>query len=50
LQIAAEQQPWCPEFDGGIKASSVQTGLFAGPVGSRAGQLQFHPDLVVREA
>jgi hypothetical protein len=31
LQITAEQQPWCPEFDGGIKASSVQTGLFAGP-------------------
>jgi hypothetical protein len=44
LQITETQQPWCPEFDG------IQTGLFAGPVGSKHGQLQFHPDLVVREA
>ncbi|MFO7171147.1 MAG: glycoside hydrolase family 16 protein [Chloroflexota bacterium] len=50
LQITEDQQPWCPEFDGEIKASSVQTGLFAGPVGSRQGQLQFSPQLVVREA
>lgn len=50
LQITEDQQPWCPEFDGAIKASSVQTGLFAGPVGSKIGQLQFNPDLVVREA
>lgn len=50
LQITADQQPWCPEFDGEVKASSIQTGLFAGPVGSTRGQLQFNPDLVVREA
>jgi hypothetical protein len=50
LQITEEQQPWCPEFDRDVKASSIQTGLFAGPVGSRQGQLQFNPDLVVREA
>lgn len=50
LQITADQQPWCPEFDGLVKASSIQTGLFAGPVGSQLGQLHFSPQLVVREA
>ena len=50
LQIVEEQPPWCPEFDGEVKASCIQTGLFAGPLGSKAGQLHFNPDLVVREA
>jgi hypothetical protein len=50
LQITADQQPWCPEFDGGVKASCIQTGLFAGPVGSQFGQLRFNDDLIVREA
>lgn len=50
LQITKEQQPWCPEFDGDVKASCLQTGLFAGPVGSPFGQLRFNPELVVREA
>jgi hypothetical protein len=50
LQITEDQQPWCPEFDGEVKASCIQTGLFAGPLGSRLGQLQFNPDLIVREA
>ncbi len=50
LQITADQQPWCSEFDGAIKASSIQTGEFAGPLGSKAGLLRFHPDCVVREA
>ena len=50
LQITEDQQPWCPEFDEEVKASSIQTGLFAGPVGSRLGQLQFKAGLVVREA
>lgn len=50
LQITHDQQPWCPEFDGEVKTSSIQTGLFAGPVGSKHGQLQFNPNLVVREA
>lgn len=50
LQITEEQQPWCPEFDGEVKASCLQTGLFAGPLGSQHGQLHFNPDLVVREA
>src|SRR5262245_61278929 len=50
LQITEDQQPWCPEFDGQVKASCIQTGLFAGPVGSKQGQLRFNSDLVVREA
>jgi Glycosyl hydrolases family 16 len=49
LQITKDQQPWCPEFDGGVKASCIQTGLFAGPVGSKLGQLHFNDELVVRE-
>jgi beta-glucanase (GH16 family) len=50
LQITEDQQPWCPEFDGEVKASCIQTGLFAGPVGSGRGQLHFRDGLVVREA
>ena len=50
LQITEDQQAWCPEFDGAVKASCIQTGLFAGPIGSKFGQLRFNPDLVVREA
>src|SRR5687768_13488720 len=50
LQITKAQPPWCPEFDGEVRCSSIQTGAFSGPVGSRAGQLQFAPELVVREA
>jgi hypothetical protein len=50
LQITEDQQPWCPEFDGEVKASCLQTGLFAGLVGSKLGQLRFNDELVVREA
>jgi Glycosyl hydrolases family 16 len=50
LLIEADQQPWCPEFDDGVKVSSVQTGVFAGPVGGSIGQHRFNPDAVVREA
>jgi Glycosyl hydrolases family 16 len=50
LLIEADQKPWCPEFDGGVKVSSLQTGLFAGPVGSAVGQHRFSPEAVVREA
>lgn len=49
LLIEEGQQPWCPEFDGEIRASVLQTGAFAGPLGSTVGQLHFGPDLVVRE-
>jgi beta-glucanase (GH16 family) len=50
LQITEDQQPWCPEFDGDVKASCLQTGSFAGAVGSNRGQLQFRDGLIVREA
>ena len=49
LLIEADQQPWCPEFDGDVRVSSLQTGAFAGPVGSAVGQHRFHPRAVVRE-
>jgi Glycosyl hydrolases family 16 len=50
LVIEADQPPWCPEFDDGTRVSSLQTGVFAGPVGSTVGQSRFNPDLVVRQA
>jgi hypothetical protein len=48
LLIEADQPPWCPELDGDLRVSSLQTGVFAGSAGSKVGQLQFHPDVVVR--
>ena len=50
LLIEADQEPWCPELDGDVRVSSLQTGVFAGPVGSTIGQHRFHPRAVVREA
>jgi hypothetical protein len=50
LRIDADQPPWNRQDDGWIRVSSLQTGQFAGPVGSRVGQLQFREGLVVREA
>jgi hypothetical protein len=49
LLIEEDQQPWCPELDGQIRVSSLQTGVFAGPVGSGVGQHRFSPEAVVRE-
>ena len=50
LRIEADQQPWCPEFDGDVRVSSLQTGVFSGPPGSTVGQHRFSPSAVVREA
>jgi len=50
LRIDVDQAPWAPEYDGFLRVSSLQTGSFSGPVGSRIGQLQFRDGLVVREA
>lgn len=50
LLIEEDQPPWCPELDGSTRVSSLQTGVFAGPVGSPVGQHRFHPDAVVRES
>ena len=41
LLITANQQPWCPDLDGEVRVSSLQTGVFAGPVGSTVGQHRF---------
>ena len=49
LQIEAAQAPWCPELDGDVRVSSLQTGVFAGPLGSTVGQHRFNPRAVVRE-
>jgi hypothetical protein len=49
LRIDADQPPWCPEFDGDVRVSSLQTGVFAGPLGSGVGQHRFTPSAVVRE-
>jgi Glycosyl hydrolases family 16 len=50
LLIEEDQGPWCPDLDGQVRVSSLQTGLFAGPVGSTIGQHRFNPRAVVREA
>jgi hypothetical protein len=49
LQILEDQPPWCPEFDGATKVSSLQTGVYAGEAGSALGQHRFNPRAVVRE-
>jgi hypothetical protein len=50
LLIEHDQEPWCPDLDGEVRVSSLQTGLFTGPVGSTIGQHRFHTAAVVREA
>jgi hypothetical protein len=50
LRIDADQPAWSPEWNGALRVSSLQTGLWAGPVGSPRGQHRFRPDLEVREA
>jgi Glycosyl hydrolases family 16 len=42
LLIEADQEPWCPELDGDIRVSSLQTGQLDG-------QHRFNPAAVVRE-
>jgi Glycosyl hydrolases family 16 len=49
LLIEADQEPWCPELDGELRVSSLQTGVFAGRVGSAVGQHRFSPAAIVRE-
>lgn len=50
LRVEASQPPWCPEFDGATRVSSLQTGVRSGPVGSGDGQHRFTPEALVREA
>jgi hypothetical protein len=42
LLIEEDQQPWCPEFDGDVRVSSLQTGTLDG-------QHKFNAEAVVRE-
>jgi hypothetical protein len=48
LRIDANQGPWCPEFDGELRVSSLQTGVCSGPVGGTVGQHRFSARAVVR--
>jgi beta-glucanase (GH16 family) len=47
--VEEDQPPWCQEFDGLVRVSSLQTGVFAGPLGSSTGQHRFSPAATVRE-
>ncbi|OEK04208.1 glycoside hydrolase family 16 protein [Roseivirga misakiensis] len=49
LQITEDQKPWSKEFNGEVKVSNLQTGVFAGPLGSPFGQHRFAKNLIVRE-
>ena len=49
LRVEPDQPPWCPEFDGAVRVSNLQTGVRSGPLGSRDGQHRFSDALVVRE-
>lgn len=49
LRIEPDQEPWCPEYDGRVRVSSLQTGVFSGPAGSTVGQHRFAPGMTVRE-
>ncbi|MFC7912676.1 glycoside hydrolase family 16 protein [Streptomyces sp. NPDC057386] len=50
LRIEEGQPPWCPEYDGQVRVSSLQTGAFSGPAGSPVGQHRFDRRAVVCEA
>jgi len=49
LGITERQRPWSTEFNGDVKVSNLQTGVFAGPLGSMFGQHRFSRDCLVRE-
>ena len=48
LYVAEDQPPWCPEFNGSVKVSNLQTGHHSGPLGSTVGQHRFRDGLAVR--
>ncbi len=49
LFIGEDQGPWCPEFDGTVRVSALQTGQSSGALGTGTGQHRFKSDLCVRE-
>ncbi|SEG99491.1 Glycosyl hydrolases family 16 [Nonomuraea solani] len=48
LRIEEDQPRWSPELEGGLRVSSLQTGVFSGPAGSSIGQHGRGSDAVVR--
>jgi hypothetical protein len=50
LRIDQDQPAWSPEYTGELRVSSLQSGAFAGPVGSGVGQHRFREALTVRTA
>ncbi|HET9673916.1 MAG TPA: glycoside hydrolase family 16 protein [Gaiellaceae bacterium] len=49
LLIEEDQEPWCPELDGEIRVSSLQTGAMSGRLGTADGQHRFNPAALVTE-
>ena len=49
LLIEEDQEPWCPELNGDVRVSSLQTGVYAGALGSTVGQHRLAPGAAVRE-
>ena len=47
LEIGSATMPWCPDHDGEVRVSSIQTGVRSGPIGSADGQHRFAPGLRV---
>ena len=51
LSIPVDQPVWCPDLhDEPLRVSGIQSGSFAGPVGTSIGQQPFRDELVVAEA
>src|SRR5690606_16329650 len=51
LSIPVDQPLWCPDLhDEPLRVSGIQSGSFAGPVGTSIGQQPFRDELVVAEA
>lgn len=50
LLIEEDQPPWCPDHDGAVRVSSLQTGCYSGPLFSSIGQHRFDANLTVTEA
>lgn len=49
LYIADEQEPWCSEWNGEVRVSNLQTGVYSGKINSKQGQHHFTEGLIVRE-
>ena len=47
LEVGAETTPWCPDHDGDVRVSSIQTGVRSGAVGTSDGQHRFADGLRV---